>query len=356
MTATMLAARWHACGDVRVEEVPRPEPGPGQLLLRVGWCGICGTDVEEYRQGPVTIPADAPHPLTGRRAPLTLGHEFAGTVAALGRGVESFRPGERLVPEVCLSCGSCEACERGEPALCARWAALGLQDDGGLAEYALVGADACLSVPASLSDEAAALVEPAEVAVRALRKCDLRPGAMAVVVGAGTIGLLVLQAARAAGAEVHVVEPNPSRRALARRLGATEALAAGPEWPAQVRDLCGGSGPDAVIECAGSRDGAGLAIRAARRGGRIVLVGTHPDPVPLSTLEIVVGEKQVIGSVQHDRHRDLPEALRLLADGSLDVAPLITDRIPLERVVPDGLEALANARGEHVKILVGSGA
>ena len=350
----MKAARWHGRGDVRVEEVPRPEPGQGELLLQVSWCGICGTDVEEYVAGPGIIPAASPNGLTGRAAPLTLGHEFVGTVAARGQGVAGFEIGERVVPEVVLFCGRCFFCRRHEYALCLNWAAIGLHADGGLAEYALVPAFSCARVPTNLSDEEGALVEPTEVAVRAVRKSDLRLGESVAIVGGGTIGLLVLQVARAAGASaVYLVEPRVHRRQLAFNLGATASYSPqDPEWQRQLRDACGGVGPDVVFECAGARDTADLAVHTARKGGRIVLVGIQPERVPLSTLEVIVGEKRLVGSVQHHYDEDLPAAVQLLAEGKVQVMPLITDRVPLQRVVEDGLETLARQPAEHLKIIV----
>jgi len=172
----MRAVRWHGRQDVRVEEVPTPTPGPGEALLRVSWCGICGTDAEEYCEGPVIIPTTQPNGLTGRTAPLTLGHEFAGTVAALGPGVDHLHVGDRVVPEVVLFCGQCFFCRHHQYALCSNWGALGLHADGGLAEYAVVPAFSCARVPDTLSDEAAALVEPTEVAVRAVGKARIRLG------------------------------------------------------------------------------------------------------------------------------------------------------------------------------------
>lgn len=133
MDRTMRAARWHGRRDVRVEDVPVPAIGPGELLLRVHWCGICGTDVEEYRDGPAVIPVDRPNAITGQRAPVTLGHEFAGTVAAAAPDVERFKVGDRVAPDVCLFCGECHYCRRHEYALCESWATIGFHADGGLA-------------------------------------------------------------------------------------------------------------------------------------------------------------------------------------------------------------------------------
>jgi len=350
----MKAARWHARGDMRVEEVSQPEPAPDELLLRVSWCGICGTDVEEYLSGPIIVPVDAPNGLTGRTAPLTLGHEFVGTVAAVGRDVTDFEIGERVAPEVVLFCGRCFFCRRHDYALCQNWAALGLMADGGLAEYAVVPAFSCTRLPEVLSDAEGALVEPAEVAVRAVRKSDLRLGDSVAIIGGGTIGLLILQVARAAGAgAVYLVEPRQNRRQLAATLGVTASFSPRqPGWQQELREACNALGPDVVFECAGARDTADLAVHVARKGGRIVLVGIHPERVPFSTFELIVGEKRLVGSVQHHYDEDLPVAVQLLAEGKVRVAPLISDRIPLERVVEDGLQALAQRPEEHLKIIV----
>jgi (R,R)-butanediol dehydrogenase/meso-butanediol dehydrogenase/diacetyl reductase len=348
------AARWHRRGDVRIEDVPRPEPAPGQLLLRVSWCGICGTDVEEFLSGPTIIPVDAPNGLTGRSAPLTLGHEFVGTVAAVGPGISDFQIGERVAPEVVLFCGRCFYCRRHEYALCQNWAALGLMADGGLAEYAVVPAFSCARLPQALSDVEGALVEPTEVAVRAVRKADLHLGDSVAVIGGGTIGLLTLQVARAAGAgAVYLIEPRENRRELASTLGVTATFSPSqPGYQQDLREACNGVGPDLVFECAGATETADLAVHVARKGGRIVLVGISPERVPFSTLELVIGEKHVAGSVQHHYDEDLPIAVQLMAEGKVRVAPLITDRVPLERVVDDGLRALAERPEEHLKIIV----
>ena len=132
--AVVLALRWHGRGDVRLDEIEDPPPpGPGEVQLRPLWCGICGTDVEEYRSGPVFIPSGSPHPLTGRLAPITLGHEFSGEVVDVGPGVERFRPGDRVAADTLIFCGECYWCRRHQVTLCERLAALGLMADGGLA-------------------------------------------------------------------------------------------------------------------------------------------------------------------------------------------------------------------------------
>jgi (R,R)-butanediol dehydrogenase/meso-butanediol dehydrogenase/diacetyl reductase len=348
------AARWHGRRDVRIEDVPVPTPGRGEVRLRVSLCGICGTDLEEYRHGPLVIPADRPHGLTGRRAPLTMGHEFFGVVDALGPGVTGVREGDRVAPDICLFCRECVFCRRHQYALCENWATIGLHTDGGLAEFVTVPAYACVRLPDSLSDAEGALIEPTEVAVRAVNKAPPRLGDVVAVLGGGTIGLLILQVGQAAGAgEVVLIEPRPARRALALELGAAAALdPADPGWMDDVRRRTDGLGPDVVFECAGRPDSPSLAIRLARKGGRVVLVGITGGEVPVDILDLLIGEKTVIGTIQHTYDEDLPAAVRLLADGRVRGRPLVTAEIPLGDVVRGGFEALTSSGLEHLKILV----
>jgi (R,R)-butanediol dehydrogenase/meso-butanediol dehydrogenase/diacetyl reductase len=353
MTATMRAARWHARGDVRVEDVSIPTVGPGEVLLRVSWCGICGTDVEEYRDGPVVIPVDRPNPLTGQCAPVTLGHEFAGEVVEVGPEVRGIAIGDRVVPDICLFCGQCHYCRRHEYALCVDWAAIGLHADGGLAEFVKVPARQCVPLPAEISDEESALIETTEVAVRAVRHAGVRLGERVAIVGDGAVGLITLQVARAAGATTVILLGHRAQRLdLGRRLGADAAFdTVDPAWARSVADLTHGLGVDVAIECAGSAQAIRDSIASTRKGGRIVLLAVLGTPVPLDTWAIVEGERTVSGSVQHHFDEDLPIAVDLIASGRIDVRPLITRRIALDRVVIDGFAALG-AGGSDIKILV----
>jgi (R,R)-butanediol dehydrogenase/meso-butanediol dehydrogenase/diacetyl reductase len=341
----MLAVRWHARGDVRVEEVPPPEPpGPGEVQLQVSWCGICGTDVEEWLSGPVFIPAVVPHPVTGARAPLVLGHEFAGVVSALGEGVTGPLPGQRVAVDTIVSCGSCHWCRRGEPTRCPALGALGLHGDGGLAHLCNAPARMCLLVPDTVADDEAALAEPLAVAVRALRRGGLRPGERVAVIGVGAVGLMAVQAAAAFGADsVAVAEPLPARRALAMRLGADGAVA--PEEASALE-------ADVAVECAGTAGAVQTALQALRSGGRAVLLGIVTEAAPITPMDLVGGEKSLIGSLSHVWDEDFRVALRLLGRGAVQAAPLITDRIPLAAAVSGGLALLRDEPGKHLKILV----
>jgi (R,R)-butanediol dehydrogenase/meso-butanediol dehydrogenase/diacetyl reductase len=341
----MLALRWHGRADVRVDEIePPPPPGPGQVQLRVAWCGICDTDVEEYRNGPVFIPVASPNPLTGRKAPLTLGHEFAGEVVAVGAGVTGLRRGDRVAADTLIFCGECYWCRRHQVTLCERLAALGLMADGGLAELCNAPAHTLLPIPDGVSDEAGALAETLAVAVRALRRGRLEIGERVAVIGAGAVGLMAVQAAVAGGASaVTAVEPLAGRRRLAGELGAASTLTP-TEAPTGEADL--------VVECSGSPRAIETALRMARKGGRVVLVGIYGGPTEIQFLDVVGAEKELLGSLSHVYDEDFAAALALLGRGAVRAEPLVSDRIPLARALEDGLLALLREPEAHLKILI----
>jgi (R,R)-butanediol dehydrogenase/meso-butanediol dehydrogenase/diacetyl reductase len=346
---------WHARNDIRVEDVPAPDaPGPGEVIIKVGACGICGTDLEEYRAGPLFIPVDAPNPLTGRQAPLILGHEFAGEVVEVAKGVTQFKVGDRLAPDVLLYCGECFWCQRHQVSLCDKLAALGLMGDGGLAEYCRLPVNMAIPVPNGLPDEHAAMAEPLSVAVRAVRRGRLAPGETVAVFGAGAIGLFCLQVARAAGAgEVFVVEPLANRRALARQLGASEVIDPTQVQPPEaLRKLTRGVGPDLVLEASGGVAVTPVAIDSARKAGRIVLVGLPIAPSQYNFFNIVATEKEIIGSLSHVYDEDYATAVRWLGDGRVLAEPLISARVPLARLIADGLDRLEQRPAETLKIII----
>lgn len=347
----MKALRWHGVRDVRLDEVPEPAAVHGEVVLAVSACGMCGSDLHEYLHGPVYIPK-RPHPLTGIAPPVTLGHEFSGRVVAVGPGVETLRAGDRVAVNPCLVCGQCAWCRSGRRNHCARLATLGLSRDGAFAPLVAVPAYGCHALPNTVSDEQAAVVEPLSVAVHACRRARLAAGERVAVVGGGPVGLLVLQSARALGGRVvAVIEPREDRRRLARELGAGAVVdpAAGDPGRA-LADLTDGERADVVFECVGNPAAFATALKAAGKGGRVALVGLLPEAVPLNALQLLAHEKELIGSSAYVD--EFPQAIDLLARRQVRVDPLVTGRIPLERAVADGLEALLRPETGHVKILV----
>ena len=328
----MLAARWHAVRDVRLEEVPEPEPGPGKVLVEVACAAVCGSDVAEYRDGPHVIRVSRPHPLTGQTAPVTLGHEYSGRVAALDAGVQGLLVGDRVCGDSCLRCSRCRWCLRGEYNICRVGGSVGLHLDGAFARYLVVPAYALVKLSDAVSARAGALFEPLAVGLHAVTQGRLQAGNVVVVVGFGMIGCATALAATAMGAgEVLVVEPRQDRAQLALDLGVTRVLADGLD--AARREIRA----DIVVECSGRAELASGALELTRRGGRLVLAGIAHAPSELDLSRVVYFEREVIGALGY--RFDLERVVALMEAGRLDVTPLLTyDPIPLNAIVEGALE------------------
>jgi (R,R)-butanediol dehydrogenase/meso-butanediol dehydrogenase/diacetyl reductase len=349
----MKALRWHGRGDVRLEEVEdAPEPGPDEVQIAVEWCGICGTDVEEYTDGPLVIPV-TPHPLTGLQAPMIIGHEVAGRVERTGSRSRHLNRGQLVGIDGSFFCGTCMACRRHQFNVCERWAFIGMSYPGGLAERMTVPSYMAIPVREETPAEWIALAEPFSVATRAVRRGRLTSGETAVVLGAGTIGLAVLQVARVAGARaVIVVDKIPFRREKAIELGADAAIDAGDDHVEVLLDRSGG-GPDVIFDCTGSNRTPALAILAVRLGGRVVQVGLPTSPGEMDYLQLVLREVELIGTVGHVYDEDYRLAVDLIASRKVDAEHLITHRLLLADAVSRGLEFLAQKNcGDTLKIVI----
>jgi (R,R)-butanediol dehydrogenase / meso-butanediol dehydrogenase / diacetyl reductase len=345
------ALRWHGARDLRLEDVDAPSsPRRGEAIVEVAYCGICGTDLAEYADGPVMI-RPGPHPLTGASPPVTLGHEFSGRISALGEGVDGFAVGQRVTVDPCWRCDDCFWCVRGEYHICKRGGSVGLASDGALATSVRVPSSGLVPLPDEVDDRTAALVEPLAVGLHAVRRGRVEPGDRVLVLGCGPIGAAVILSARAAGALVYVSEPTQKRRELARTLGAIEAFDPATTDPRREVYLATGRvGPDVVFECTGVASLLPSAIDAARRGGRIVLVGIGHGSAEVHPQRIVPYEREIIGSLGY-RH-DLPRVVELLRSGAIDPSPMITGEVPLEDAVSGAFDTLLNDRGEHMKLLI----
>jgi (R,R)-butanediol dehydrogenase / meso-butanediol dehydrogenase / diacetyl reductase len=340
----MKALRWYARKDVRYVNAPEPSPGPGQLKIKVSLAGICGTDLKEYAYGPVLIP---PH-----KVPITMGHEFSGTVAAIGKGVKGFKVGHRVSGVGNSYCGECYACKMGRYNLCLDQGFNGLFSDGCMAEYFILPDYSCYKLPDFVSDELGALVEPLAVALHAVGQAHIAAGDKVAVVGDGTIGLCSLLAAKAAGAsKVYVVAKHQGRGALALKLGAAAVIYATDGDPVkQLQDLTGGIGADAALECVGHPETPQLAVELTRRGGIAVIVGIFEQKGMFDFSTITFTEKTMVGSsIYVDEGRT---AIALMADKSIDPSPLISSIVPLKDAAKKGFEALINDKEANIKVLL----
>ncbi|MBI3945945.1 MAG: zinc-dependent alcohol dehydrogenase family protein [Armatimonadetes bacterium] len=323
----------------RVEERDVPEIGPADVRVRVAACGVCGTDAHIFHGG------------FRAQYPVVPGHEFAGEVAAAGADVAHVRPGDRVAVDPNIHCGVCPYCRRGRIHLCENLTALGVNIPGGFQEFCRVPAQQAYRLPETLSFAEAAFAEPLACCVHGMDRARIQAGDTVVVLGAGTIGLLMLQLARLEGARrVVVSEPAEAKADLARRLGADVVVnPLRTDLHALVRDQTG-IGADVVIECVGSPRTVAQALALPRRGGRVLLFGVNPKDaeVPIRPYDIFLNELAVIGSyINPYTHA---RAIALIADGRVRVRELVTHRFALADF-PAAL-ALAAGPGAAVKVLV----
>ena len=350
----MRAAVYHGARDIRIENLPVPVPGPGELLLEVRSAGICGTDALEWDRGPILTPVDQPHPVTEHQGPTILGHEFGGRVVDLGPEVDGFGAGDLVACVAGISCGACAACMAGTSNFCDRYFTLGIDRHGGLARYAVASSAACLEVGRlGLDDDRAALVQPMSVALHALRQGKLRPGDTAVVLGVGGVGAFLVYAAAQQGADVLAVDLDPARLAVAEALGASAVLRADPDSSPASGVLRYAGGPVAVVyEVTGAPAALAAALEMVRPRGRVVVVGLGAHPVPLDMRRITLREIRLVGTRAQVFEADFADAASLVASrpqGWSDVAPIA---LPLDRLVPDGLLDMAKGRPERIKTLI----
>ncbi|MEJ8277713.1 2,3-butanediol dehydrogenase [Pseudonocardia spirodelae] len=345
----MRAVVYRGPGNLDITDVPEGEVGPGEVRLKVGFNGICGSDLHEYYAGPIFIPNGEKHPLTGRELPLTLGHEFSGTVVEIGSGVEGVTEGDRVAVMPLYFCGRCSRCTEGRYNACAQIGFHGLMADGGMAETTVVPQHMLHRLPDEVSLEMGALVEPMSVAYHAAKLGDVNPGSTALVFGAGPIGIGLWFALRGMGVEnVRVVEPSPTRRGAVERLGAQTLDPTSDDVPAIVQDLTGGRGADACYDAAGVAPAVQTALDALGAGRPMVSVAIYETPLETPLLNLVLGESRIQGSLCYTAE-DYRAVIELMSTGHYDTTGWM-EKIAMRDVVEEGFEALH--AGRKMKVLV----
>lgn len=350
----MKAAVWHGRQDVRIENVKEPSaPPPGQIQVKVAWCGICGTDLHEYWGGPLYIPLDRPHPITGVQAPVIIGHEMSGQVVAVGNGVDNFAVGDRVAACPIIGCGECRWCRTGSMAQCDQVAFLGTSWTGGaLAERLNLNAYQCYHLPPDISDEIGALVEPFSSTVRAVARGNPVAEDRVAVVGAGPIGLMAVIAARLRGVRQVVAIEMAERRIEAAKLCGADVVINPQREDAEkaAKEITEGQSFDLVMECAGQPASVLMAAKLTSTRRHLVIMGVFERPATIDLTDVVFREKTISGSMSGYGLYD--ETIRLMADPRFRGDSLITDRIGLDDLVGKGYHGLLHEKDKHVKILV----
>lgn len=351
LPATMRAAVLYGPGDIRVTDRPVPVPGPGEVLVKVAMCGTCGTDLKIL---------DGHFPLTPPFGEFTPGHEWAGTVAAVGPRVDEVAPGDRVCIEAHSGCGRCDNCLAGRYTACLNYGnaakghrASGMTADGGFAEYAVHHVSALYPLPPQLTFEDAVLVTTAGTGLYGI---DVAGGYVAgldvAVIGPGPVGLTTVAMLKALGAaRVILVGTRESRLELGKRLGADHVVnARESDAAAAVSDLTGGQGTDLTVECSGALSAPQLCADVTKRGGKILVVAFYPDKVTLD-LAAVVRKDITIYTSRGEGGNNVKRAVSLAAQGKLRGAELVTHRFGLEDIAT-AFRVVREREGDPVKVVI----
>ena len=349
----MKAARFHGRKDIRIDDIPEPELAPGAVAINIAWCGICGTDLHEYLEGPIFIPAAGhPHPLTHEEVPVTMGHEFSGTITALGEGVTDLTVGENVVVEPYFVCDECAPCLSGHYNLCTKMGFIGLAGGGGGLGEKVVIERRWVHPVGDIPLDQAALIEPLSVGHHAFVRSGAKAGDVAFIGGGGPIGLLLAAVLNAENVTVIMSEPSAARRDTALSTGvAHHVIDPMQEDPvAKVLELTKGVGADVAFECSSINVVLDQLLDAVKPAGVIVNVSIWSKPATIDLQKLVLKEIDLRGTIAYVN--DHPATIKLVQDGKVDLAPFITGRIALDRLIDEGFDTLINHKDTAVKIIV----
>jgi 2-desacetyl-2-hydroxyethyl bacteriochlorophyllide A dehydrogenase len=307
-------------GSLEIIDKPVPVPGPGEALVKIKYCGICGSDLHAFETG--FLPPG-----------LTIGHEFSGVVKSVGDNCDGWVPGEYVTGNNIIGCGRCSSCRKGLDNLCLEMRRLGITDQGAMAEYAVIPVKNLVKLPGDVSLEQAALTEPLSVGLHAINKVNINPDDNFLILGAGTIGLIVLALLKNLGVEnVAVVEPDPERGAVAESMGAAEVSSPGIAKLNRVKsNLTDHRDMDGVFECAGLPQTIQEACSQGAAGAKVVVLGICYQPVELNFLNLVTQEINIITAFGKTTE-EFREAAGLITGGLVDMSPLITGIVPVAEV------------------------
>ena len=349
----MKAARFHGRKDVRIENVDEPVTRSGTVKIAVAWCGICGTDLHEYLEGPIFISAPGhPHPLSHESAPVTMGHEFSGTIEEVGDGVKNLKVGDNVVVEPYFVCNECPPCKAGNYHLCEKMGFIGLAGGGGGLSEKVVVDQRWVHPIGDIPLDEAALIEPLSVAHHAVVRSGAKLGDVALIGGAGPIGLLTAAILKGIGVTTVISELSTARKEKALSSGAADYVIdpTTENVRARVLELTADVGADVAFECAGVNIVLDTLLDALRPAGVLVNVSIWGHPATVDMQKIVLKEIDLRGTIAYVR--DHEETVSLVSSGKINLKPFITGRIALDDLITEGFDTLINHNDTAVKILV----
>ncbi|MDD7384223.1 MAG: 2,3-butanediol dehydrogenase [Actinomycetaceae bacterium] len=351
----MKALMYYGKEDVRIEDIQEPQIRPGTVKIKIAYDGICGSDLHLYHDGPgAPAPtADTPHPLSGETLPVVFGHEFSGTVAQIADDVEGYTVGDEVCVEPLLVCGECAACRAGKYNLCEKMGFIGISGGGGgLSEYIVVQSR-FVHKTGAMGLEQAAMIEPLSVTVHAVRHsgADKADPGVAVIGGAGPIGLFTAAVLRAYGHTTIVSEVSEVRRNKASETGVADYVVdpSKEDLNAKVREVSEGKGATFAFDAAGIGSVVDQLLDTLAPDGRLEIIAIHTRPYELAIPRLMMQDRSMGASIGYAN--DHPESIRLVNEGLIDLNPFITSKIKVEDIVEQGYNKLLNDRSE-VKILV----
>lgn len=351
----MRALHYYGKEDVRLEDVQEPQVRPGTVKIAPAYTGICGSDLSLFFTGPIPpMPSgEQAHPLSGETMPVVFGHEFSGVVEELGEGVHDFEVGDHVVVEPLMVCGECPACRTDQYNLCAKLGFIGISGlGGGLSEHIVVDKRWVHGV-GELPLDQAALIEPLAVAVHGVRRAKAQPEQVAVVGGAGPIGLLTAAVLHAQGNRVIITEVSDARKRIAKETGVAD-LVLDPttdDVVARVREETDGRGADIAFDCAGVQQVFDTLLDCLGPGGHLEILAVYTKPIEFDVAGKITMQERTIGSSIGYAHNH-PEAIELATNGKIDLGRFISSVIPVADIVEKGYKRLRDEGETEVKILV----
>ncbi len=340
----MKAAVLEEIKKLVVKDIPKPEPGTGEVLVKIDSCNICGTDISLYK-GKYTA-----------KMPVVTGHEWSGEIVEIGREVRDLKIGDRVTSDPNEGCGACYWCHSGKPCFCNYMPAYGVLKDGGFAEFIKINSKGIYKIPAGLDFESAAFVEPVSCALHCIDRADIKQGDSVAIIGGGAMGQIMTQFVRNAGVKrLIMVEISESKLKLAGELGATDLInSTKGDVSERINDITDNLGADIVIEVVGNPKTVELAIQLVKKSGKVVIFGFSPEgeKAEIIPFEILSKELTILGSWVNPYTSN--RALDILASGKIDVKKLISTRLPLDKII-DGINLMIEKPEGFVKAVIKPG-